>query len=162
MELPYVNYAAHVIERIKSRSKQNTSDCLEYIGNEGHKHGLISVTIDNHRKMLPASRAMYMAANLRFDLPTNLFVCHKCDNPRCVNINHLFVGTAKDNAQDMIAKGRQAKRHKLHTRKRKYTNDQILDVKSGKEPVSYYIAKYGMSNGYVSKLMNNKAKTLVF
>lgn len=43
---------------------------------------------------------------LVFDLPENLNVCHKCDVPLCVNPDHLFVGTQKDNIQDMIAKSR--------------------------------------------------------
>lgn len=41
--------------------------------------------------------------------PKNLIFCHTCDNPPCVNPDHLFLGTNKTNAQDRDSKGRQAK-----------------------------------------------------
>lgn len=55
-------------------------------------------------KTLIASRVAYYLAT-RY-LPDYLFVCHKCDNPKCCNPAHLFLGTHTDNLQDASNKGR--------------------------------------------------------
>jgi hypothetical protein len=62
------------------------------------------------KKKILAHRAVWILNNGFIN--EELFVCHKCDTPTCININHLFVGTAKDNSMDMNSKGRGSGRFK--------------------------------------------------
>ena len=56
----------------------------------------------------PASRVSWI---IHFgDIPRGMHVCHKCDNPECTNPEHLFLGTAKDNALDKESKMRGIRR----------------------------------------------------
>jgi hypothetical protein len=54
-----------------------------------------------------------------------LFVLHKCDNPRCVRPDHLFLGTARDNIRDAMAKGR----WKPPRGRRKLSDDQVREIR---------------------------------
>ena len=55
-------------------------------------------------KKLSAHRKAWLIAN--GDIPPGMVVCHKCDNPSCINPDHLFIGTHADNARDRDSKGR--------------------------------------------------------
>jgi len=59
-------------------------------------------------------------------IPKGMCVCHRCDNPRCCNPAHLFLGTHADNMRDMTAKGR----HVPTYCRAKLTEAQVLDVRA--------------------------------
>lgn len=64
---------------------------------------------DGVKRTLYAHRLMWERANGR-ELQPGEVVCHTCDNPNCVNPDHLWVGSARDNARDSCRKGRSGKK----------------------------------------------------
>ena len=61
------------------------------------------------------------------DIPGGLLVCHTCDNRRCFNPDHLFLGTFSDNMRDALAKGRL---HTNHPKVRKLSSESAVLIKS--------------------------------
>lgn len=72
-----------------------------------------------------ATRALWRVLHGEYP-PKELYVCHTCDNPSCMNPKHLFLGTDHDNMQDMIRKGRRVwcigEKHGNH----KLTQEQVI------------------------------------
>jgi len=64
-----------------------------------------------------------------FDLDSPLLICHSCDNPLCFNPDHLFVGTHKDNSDDMIKKGRGNRASGENHPHSKYTVKQVKEIR---------------------------------
>jgi uncharacterized protein YerC len=75
--------------------------------------------LDGHIKAARVAWVLY-----RGDLPNGLHVLHHCDNPPCVNPDHLFLGTSADNVADMVRKGRASRK----TPGAKLTSEQVLSI----------------------------------
>lgn len=60
---------------------------------------------------------------------SNQVVCHKCDNPRCINPDHLFIGTHRDNALDMISKGRGNPATGFRNHRCKLSDDDVSKIR---------------------------------
>lgn len=70
------------------------------------------------------------------EIPEGKWVCHKCDTPKCVNPEHLFLGSASDNRKDCLSKKRALTGESHHFSK--FTNDQVSEMKIlRKEGFSY-------------------------
>lgn len=78
------------------------SGCWLWTGPLINKDGYGSIKVDGISKM--PHRLSYQV--FKDDIPKGLYVLHKCDTPCCINPDHLFVGTAKENTEDMIKKNR--------------------------------------------------------
>lgn len=97
--------------RIFPRIKVNPlSRCWEWTGTlNGGKYGWINVS----KKVWGVHRLMYFL--YKGPIPEGLLVCHTCDNRRCCNPEHLWLGTKRDNALDMVAKGRAGNQNSVKT-----------------------------------------------
>src|SRR3982750_2711117 len=107
--------------------KQSDEECWNWMGScIPFGYGQFGVTLEflgvnsPGRTMGRAHRVAWILTNGH--IPDGLHVCHKCDNRTCCNPNHLFLGTAQDNVDDMMQKKRngfgRTGRTRLHSDKK--------------------------------------------
>lgn len=117
-----------------------------------------------NRKTLAAHRVSYQI--FVGEIPDGMFVCHRCDNPACVNPHHLFLGTHTDNMRDMCRKGRKkvsqafmysgAKGEKNpHS---KLTEAEVIAIRAneGGHSRAELARQYGVSQVSISYIANKK------
>jgi hypothetical protein len=119
-----------------------SGDCWEWTGyRDTNGYGRLNV---KNRPLL-AHRLSWEFS--RGKITPKEYVCHRCDNPRCVNPDHLFIGDQQDNMDDKMAKGRHNYGVSLGEKHgcAKLNSDQVLAIRAATGTISEIARRFGMS-----------------
>ena len=125
-----------ILDRFWAKVKKSDG-CWEWTAYKNEKgYGRFLWPKSGHRSMMMAHRFSYIVHYGAFD--ESLFILHKCDNPSCVNPEHLFTGTHQDNVRDMLEKGRDTQR--------KLTESDVIKIRG--------LAENGTPSLEISRMYN--------
>lgn len=138
----YVDYAAH----------NEYWEWMRYKLHSGNSYGVM--VIEGKNEM--AHRMAQELTNGK--ILKGLFVLHHCDNPPCVNPDHLYIGTRQDNADDMCRRGRSAKG--MDNGRSKLSDNNVLEIRKVYQLNRYTYkeigAMYGVSYHVIFCIIKNK------
>ncbi len=140
-----VGTRAPALERIRRGITVLANGCWCFNRKSG---GYASFRLDG--RSMGAHRASYLLH--KGEIPPGLYVLHKCDNPLCVNPEHLFLGTQQENSDDKFAKGRGMEGDRHRNRKIDAATADLIRKAGGTQQ---WIADwFGISRSQVSRIKN--------
>lgn len=116
-------------ERLLNKTVKDKNDCLNWTGATkgfGYGYTTIGSRTDGTRKTITTHRAMWIATH--GSIPDGIWVLHHCDNPKCINPDHLYLGDRADNVRD-----RETRNRNNHTRK--LTDEDVLFIHKNKNVI---------------------------
>src|SRR6266496_700029 len=141
-----------LISRLESKSERRDNGCLEWTGWKDKK-GYGEISIASYPYMAHrASYALHVGP-----IPHGVKVLHKCDNPSCINPEHLFLGSHQDNVADCVKK----RRHTYGERQWKavVTEDDVLKIRAinphrnGPIMIKTVAKSYGVTPKQISRIV---------
>jgi hypothetical protein len=137
-------------ERIDHFSVKRDNGCIDWIGYaDKERYGRMRVS----SKLLRVIRVVYTMHN--GEIPEGLVVRHVCDNPACINIEHLEIGTNKDNIDDRTKRGRGVRGEKSH--EALLTEAAVLGIRSSTESRKILAARYGVHTDTIGDVIRRKS-----
>ncbi len=132
---------------------ERTLQCWNWLGATNGKYGVFWF----NGKNIGAHRMSYLLCV--GPISNGLFVCHKCDNPICVNPNHLFLGTRQDNSDDMVRKGRSSRHGNI-----KHPSTTIKYIRelynTGKYMQKDLSEQFNICPAHIHRIIHNKQRNL--
>lgn len=136
-------------DRLYGKTRVNPyTGCWEWQGYKRNGYGRITTgsRTDGTRRTSSTHRVSY---ELEYgEIPEGMEVCHKCDNPSCINPKHLFLGTRQDNVNDREAKGRNIVQSGEANRMAKLTQKEVKEARQKraryKTPYAMLADEYGV------------------
>lgn len=145
-------------DRLKARSAERSSGCLEWTGCVGPTgYGVIRTgsTVDGTRRTRLVPRVTWELEHGA--IPPGLCVLHRCDNPRCMKLSHLFLGTPGDNAADRDAKNRV--RHGTAHPMARLTDERVRQIRRARArgaTVAEIATAHGVVYGTILKVLRGQ------
>lgn len=142
----YAKPDAEPFERLRHTGWTVTgTGCWEWDGSRRPTgYGVVSMGQQRLEYVHRVSWRVYRGA-----IPAGMFVCHRCDNPPCLNPEHLFLGTLQDNNADMLAKRRNV------TPPPKLSEADVRDIRAARMsgvPGAELAVRYGVRRSYIYDL----------
>ena len=130
-----------------------TDSCWVWVGYKNkHGYGMLMV----NKKLTSAHRLNFYRY---IENPIGKCVLHRCDNPSCVNPDHLWLGTHKENTKDMIQKGRQNPKYGEATKATSISKEIIISIRNDNISNSRELSeKYNISRSQAHKIKTNKTR----
>lgn len=148
--------------KILNRHKK-VNGCWEWNGKLNNSgYGCFQKVIDGKKVEVRAHRVSYEI--WKGEITEGMQVCHTCDNPSCCNPDHLWLGTAKENVQDCVKKGRRLNARKRAVASGKITEEQVIEMRelyrngTSRKDLE---KRYGMSQSQVSGILTYKFWTQI-